>query len=203
MPNSASKGYKSHKVFNLLRPELPPPSAWDKVYHWLLTRARVVIVVCEIIVAIAFVAKVAVDLQTKDLEEQLQAQFAELSQLATSVEPELRDLQLRSRSYEKLWEKSTKYADVLVEIHSYITNPAANIVITVASDRITIRGDDSLQTLQSIEAKMKSSSSFTQVSLELNTEGETTAGSQGEYLIKATIAELDGRYKLESLSQDS
>lgn len=200
MPKST---YVVHKAFNLLKPEKAPPSAWDKVYHWLLTRARVVIVISEIIVAIAFVAKVGVDLQAKDLDEMLLKESASLSQLATSVEPALRKVQLASRTYEKVWEKSSKYSGILSEIHSYIVNPAANIVITVTNDRVSIRGDDSLQTLQYIESKMKSSSTFTQVSLELNTEGETSSGSQGEYLIKANIVEVEGRYKLESLAQEN
>lgn len=102
MPKSNLSTSRVRKVFNLLKPEHAPPTAWDRIYKWLITRARLVIIVSEIIVALAFVAKVGVDLRTKELDEQLQTNFSELSQLATGVEPELRAIQVDARAYEKL-----------------------------------------------------------------------------------------------------
>lgn len=191
-----SKPALRKRVFNLLKPEKAPQSAWDKIYDWLVVRARITILVCEVIILIAFVAKVAVDIQTKDLNEALEAKSQVLAEFFGTVEGELRDIQQRSRVYQNVWEFSNSYAAILREINSYIANPGVEVVVALSGSNLTIRGDDNLQALQTIEAKMKSSPSFTDVKLELNTEGNQTSGTQGKYVISAKIVKVTQREKL-------
>lgn len=192
-----------HKIFNLLKPELPPPTAWDKIYDWLATRARVVVVVCEILVVVCFALKVIVDIQSKDINEALDAKSRDLGSFFGTIEPELRLIQQKSRAYERLWEGSSKYSEVLNEILSYIPNPGVNITISMSGENVTIRGDDELGALQSIESKMKVSSNFTDVQLELNTEGNQPDLPVGSYVITALVTNLNARSSLSATVDNS
>lgn len=192
-----------HKIFNLLKPELPPPTAWDKIYDWLATRARIVVVICEILVVICFIGKVVVDIQSKDINEALDAKSRDLASFFGTIEPKLRKIQQKSRNYERIWEGSNKYNEVLNEILSYIPNPGINITINMSGETVTIRGDDELSALQTIEAKMKVSPNFKEVQLELNTEGNQQGLPVGSYIISALVADLNSRESLKTVQDQS
>lgn len=185
-----------HKIFNLLKPELPPPTAWDKIYDYIATRARIIVLVGEILLVICFVGKVLVDIQAKDINEALDTKSRDLASFFGTIEPELRQLQQKSRSYKSIWEGSSKYNEVLNEILSYIPNPGVNIIISMSGQNVTIKGDNELAILQTIESKMKVSNIFTDVQLELNTEGTQPGSPVGSYIITALIIKLQDRDKL-------
>lgn len=195
---------KIHKrVFNLLKPQQPPPTAWDRIYKWIITRARIVVVIAELAVVVSFVFKVGVDLQANDLENQLKAKSFELGQFALTVEPGLRSLQQKAQTYEKVWEGSNKFANVINEVHTYIANPASDIAITLNGATLVIRGGDNLDVLEQIEAKMKNSTTFKDVKLELSTEGSDVQGGQGKYVINATIIKVNSRTDLKKTTTSS
>lgn len=182
-----------HKIFNLLKPEAPPPTAWDRIYDYLATRARIVVVVCELLVVVCFIGKVIVDIQSKDINEALDAKSRNLASFFGTIEPQLRKIQQKSRAYERLWEGSSKYNELLDEIFSFIPNPGVNVAVTLTGEAVTIRGDDELSALQAIEAKMKVSANFTNVKLELNTQGSQPSSPVGSYIITALVADLESR----------
>lgn len=190
---------KHKKSFNLLKPELPPPSAWDRIYDWIVTRARVVVVVCEILIVLAFIGKVIVDIQAKDINEALEEKSTTLAQFFGTIEGELRDIQQRAGVYRNVWEFSNSFSSILKEVQSYITNPGVKVTITISGKNLTIRGDDNLQALQLIESQMKTSPNFKDVKLELNTESSEVVAEVGKYAITATILELDTRIKLDEI----
>ncbi|MBE0573852.1 hypothetical protein IH575_03045, partial [Candidatus Dojkabacteria bacterium] len=108
------------RIFNLLKPVQPPPSFWDKFYNWILTRARVVILITELLIVAAFVGKVIVDTQARTKDEEIQNLRAENSFYATEREPIFRDFQRRDVTYQRIWSNSSEYNEVLNEIYSYI-----------------------------------------------------------------------------------
>ncbi len=197
MPASTESKRRRH-IFNLLKPQVSPPTAWDKIYEWLVKRARVVIVVCELMVALLFITKVIVDLEGQHLQESLAEQAVVLDQYFGTVEPKLRDIQQKSRTYTKLWEKSTSYAAVLAEVQSYIVNPAAKIDVLITGEKVTLRGSESLAILRGIEEQMKASTTFSNARLELDTESGVGEDVQGKYVIYADIATSANRGKLDS-----
>lgn len=161
-----------------------------------MTRARVVIIVCEVLVVISFAAKVIVDLQTKDINDAINQKGIELTQFFGTIEPKLRDIQLQSQAYERVWEASSKYSDVYSEIQRYIANSSANISISFTGADVTVKGDDNVTELRTIEEKMKSSNKFSDVRLELSTEGAEVQGGVGQYIISAKILKLEQREAL-------
>lgn len=178
------------RIFNLLKPYKPPETAWDKVYDWLITRARVIMVFSEILVIGSFVGKVVVDIQAKNLDEQIESAQRSLGQFSTTIEPEIRKLQDKSDGYLKVWDGSSGYAPILQEIQSYIENPLDDIIITFKDRTVTIRGGSTAEDLIKIEANMRNSGTFSSVTLPILTAetGEITAG-ENQYAFDATIAE--------------
>lgn len=184
---------KRNRKFNLLKPFIPPPNAWDRIYDWLLGRARVIMVIAEVVVVVIFVTKVVVDIQAKDLNDEIKTRDFELQQYAGDIEPGLRRLQIKADNYVKIWNKSSKYSDILTEIDSYLPNQAANIEISFDAENVVITADEELTALSIIEAKMKSSPSFNSVFVaKLNAGNE----SRGIYVLNAKINTLAKRTQL-------
>jgi hypothetical protein len=187
---------KTKRNFNLLKPYKAPPTAWDKVYDWLINKARVVMLVSEVAVAISFVGKVVVDVQAKNLDDAIKGKVFELSQYAPVIEPNLRQIQQKANVFTNIWEASSGYSDVLKEIYSYVPNPAADLSIRIAESDVTITGGDSLEALSQIEAKMKASATFVSSETKINLNSEGSAVQQGKYLLVTKIAKVNNRTKL-------
>lgn len=176
------------RIFNLLKPYRPPPNTWDKIYDWLLNRARVIMVLAEIIVVVAFVTKVVVDVQAKSLDDQIESAQATLGLFSTTAEPTVRKIQQKSSDYAAIWDASSGYSRVITEINSYIQNPSADIVIRITDNKVSISGGSNISDLAQIEARMKSSPTFTNVTLPtLSTDSGEASFRQGQYVFNAEI----------------
>jgi hypothetical protein len=185
------------RIFNLLKPYKAPPTSWDKIYDWLLGRARIVMIVAEIVVALSFAGKVIVDVQAKNLDDQIEVKDFELSQFANTIEPKLRTLQQKALTYTKVWEGSSRYAEILKEINGYIPNAGADLNIRINGNQVTIRGDDSLGTLSLIESAIRNSSTFSSVSVSsLSSDSGEVIQETGVLVLNATIADIDTRTKI-------
>lgn len=180
------------KVFNLLKPYKPPLTGWDKVYDWLIGKARVIMIVAEIIVAITFVIKVVVDTQAKALEDEIQRKNTELAQFQISTEPALRTMQNKVTVYRQLWNSATQYAPVLAELDSFIVNQGADLLVSINENQIIVSGEESNVNLELIELQIKSSPNFTEPqTASLN--ADTTTGSTSEAQFNAEIVDVSGR----------
>ncbi len=190
-----------NRIFNLLKPYKPPATAWDKVYDWLVTRARVIMVFAEILVIGSFVGKVVVDIQAKSLDDQIETAQRSLAQFSTTIEPEIRRLQNKSDAYLKIWNASSDYSSVLQEIQGYVENPLSDIVVRISGDTVSVRGGSTVDDLIRIESSMRNSPTFTDVTLPTLTaeSGEITAG-ENQYAFDARIV---GEAVRESLIQQN
>ncbi len=151
---------KVKRIFNLLRPIDPPKTAWDKVYEWLLGKAKIVIIVSQVIIALAFFAKIVVDTTAKRKEKEIAELENQLLFYQAQYEPGFRKLQLKDTEYAKLWNQSSSYASIVQEVYSYLENPNAEITVTIRGNEVRIFGNDDLGYLDSLELSMKSSQSF-------------------------------------------
>lgn len=191
MANSAPR---PKRIFNLLKPYTAPPTVWDKAYDWLVTRARIILIVVEIIVAVSFVSKVVVDVQAKALDEKLVSSNFELGSYAATVEPHLRSVQQKVNSYTKIWQGSSSFAPILSEIDSYIPTNAADIQILINSKQVSVSGKEDLDTLSKIEQQMKISPTFTSTKISLDTTTDANTGEQNsQYVLTADLAEVSSR----------
>jgi hypothetical protein len=175
--------------FNLLKPIERPKTLWDKVYDWVVGKARVVVLVAELVIAIAFVSKVVVDTQAKNKTKAIERLGTEI-QFYSAKEAEFRKVQKKVNDYLKLWDKTSNAAAILTEVYSYIPNPGDEISIKVENDTVSIYGYDSLDSLGSLEAAMKGSDTFVVGSVRIDTltlEEKEILQETGQYVLSATI----------------
>lgn len=175
------------RIFNLLKPVEPPKTVWDKIYDFILYRARIVILITQILIVLAFGGKVIVDTVAKNLDQEIETLQQQLQFLST-LEPQVREIQKKDSLYRNLWKTSYEYNDIFNEVISYIVNPGAEITVAFAADVVTVSGTDDLSALQVLEQKMKSSSSFRNVFItNLTLEPSEASQAKGQYALMATI----------------
>lgn len=182
------KSARKKGTFNLLKPYTPPPTSWDRVYEWLVGKARIVMIVAEIAVALSFVTKVVVDVQAKNFDDQIGSANFELTAFAANLEPRLRHIQQKSQTYQRVWEGSTAYAAVVAEILGSIPNLSSAIDVRITDNRLSIRSDDRIEVLSQIEERIKASPTFSAVSISnLTSEGGDVSSDEGRFVLNATI----------------
>ncbi|BCX13652.1 MAG: hypothetical protein KatS3mg085_184 [Candidatus Dojkabacteria bacterium] len=189
-----SKQKKRH-IFNLLKPVEPPKTVWDKIYDWILTRAKIVMMLAEVFIAIAFFSKVIVDTQAKSKIETINSFTAQArlyvdeNGVANARLSRYSEIQARSSDYVKLWNGSSNLATVLEEIYSYIPNQVADVNVSIQANRLMISGQIELDTLRSIENLIDNSPTFVDSEITLIIEEDDSLAGLGSYSLEATISE--------------
>lgn len=189
--------------FNLLRMQLTPPTAWDKIYQWMVGTARVIIIVVEIIVVIAFGARVVVDTIAKNLDEKIERRDAELAAFR-STELEYRNIQQKTALYRELWTQSSDLAFYFDYINNLVRNYIGLITISLSNEEVNISGELPLSDVGILEEKMKADKLgsspnpiFTDVQLiDVDSEGKTeselaTFSLVGWFISRDTTRELN------------
>jgi hypothetical protein len=178
------------RPFNLLEPIKPPTTLWDKIYDWVLWRARIVVLVTIIAITLIFVGKVIVDTDAKNKTKEIASIQSKLRVLESSYEPEFRNLFRREDAYTKLWNASNYYSDIISEINSYVSSDV-KLSIRFQGTTVTVFGTESLSILNQIEIAMKSSSSFKSVFVNSLVVGSEQDGlNQGDYILTAEMLDV-------------
>lgn len=173
--------------FNLLKPVEIPKSSWDRIYEFIMTRARFVLLVIEIIIIVLFFAKVVIDTTEKNSRQAFEEIQFDLRALELNYDAEFRELQARQTDYFKLVDRTSDYSSVLTEIFSYVPNPSFNFSIRIDGKNLTILGYDNLNDLRNLENRMKASPSFRDVAINLNLEQRDIESGLGQYVLNAII----------------
>lgn len=182
------------RIFNLLKPVEPPLTVWDKIYEWLVKRARVVVMLAEVFIAIAFFGKVIVDTEAKDKQENVNSLVAEAKlytdENGVSGARRLKYTQLQSRDsdYQKLWNNSSNVGGILSEIYSYIPNESSDITINISANKVSIFGEVELSILQELEDQIDSSSNFLNSEITLTIEQDDAVAGIGTYVLEGTLS---------------
>lgn len=177
------------KPFNLLKPVQPPKTVWDKIYEWILSRARVVIMFVIILITVAFIAKVVVDTDAKNKNKQVDNGLTELSFFSQSTEPNIRFLIRKIDNYKRLNQNYARYSNILEEVYRVLGNSANEVTVRLQENRLSIFGTDNLTLLRELETKLKNSSTFDRVSfgtIAINTGIDLV--ERGEYVLTADIS---------------
>ena len=186
---------KKKRIFNLLKPVQPPQTVWDKIYFWIVGKARLVIIFAELLIAIAFVSKVVVDTNAKNKTEVVQGLFTEANFYSREKESEYRKIIGKDENYQKIWSQSSSMTPIIDEILNYIPNPASEITINIEQDRVSILGKIDLQTLELIEQSIESSPTFETAFIDtLSIESQDANRGQGDYVLVAIIAD-DNKFR--------
>ncbi len=176
------------RIFNLLKPEVMPFTVWDKVYDWIMYRAKVIIMVTELLVVVAFAAKVVVDTTAKNKNEDVNALVNQVNFLASEKEPYYRKLISKDMTYTSAWDKSSNFEPILNEVYSYLNNPAVEVTININEKQVSIQGSLDLESLQKLETSMEESDTFSNAYIDnLTLESKDVAEGTGAYVLIAEI----------------
>lgn len=174
--------------FNLLKPIQPPATAWDRVYDWLIGKARIVVLVTELIVASTFVLKVVVDTTAKNKDREIGRLEKELLFYGTDLEPSFRKIQLKSDKYVEIWNGASQQYLVLQEVFSYIQNESSDISVIISGDEVSVLGYEALSDIKSLESNLKTSQNFTEVTVsDLSLSEKEVRENKGSYILTAKV----------------
>lgn len=177
--------------FNLLKPIEEPKTSWDLIYDWILGKARIVLLIIEIIMVLIFFAKVYVDNVEKNLLQEFDKAQLQLLSLEDKYEDEIIEFQNRVLGYGESWLNSAELSPTLREIMEYVGDPSDQFSITLNNNgNVQIAGYESLDKLRNLESDLKKSDSFTSVTVEtLSLEQADIFDEMGRYSLKAIIDE--------------
>jgi Tfp pilus assembly protein PilN len=160
------------KSINLLNPSGEPTSTWDKIYHWVFSIGRYVIVAVEALVIVAFISRFILDRKNNDLKKSLDAKVQILSE-REEFERKIGQLQviLNDISYleENQFEMSKKLQDTLNNIPSDVR--VGNIAMTTGGVRMNCVAPD-FDTVNTMESEFKKDPAYTDVQINLTKGGE-------------------------------
>ncbi len=175
-------------TFNLLKPVAAPKGSWDRIYDWLVGRAKIVIIFIEIIVVISFFAKVVVDNVGKNRIQEFNSIRQTLQPLENEYEQEFRRLQTKDIEYKRLWNGSKKYKEIIDEVYSYFPSITSDLTIKVEENRVTVFGANNLDDFRTLEEGVKNSETFTEAFVDsLTQEQVDVEQNTGKYIFTIVI----------------
>lgn len=152
----------SLKGFNLLKKQVAPPTAWEKIYTWVLGTARVIVIIAELVVVVAFVTRIVVDTQGSRLDKKLKNREATLGAFSES-EAKYRSIQNRASNYQTLWENSSNYTPALKELDTLLSGGFSDLSISITDGVVTVRGVGDVSRIDDLEKSLKQSTYFSNV----------------------------------------
>jgi hypothetical protein len=176
------------KPFNLLKPISTPKTSWDKLYDWINTNAKILMMFVIIAITFAFVLKVIVDTEAKNTNTEIEVLLNKVSFYSNNVETQSRDLIKKADIYKKQIKSQTNYHLILNELNSLFANSGNEFSIRIEEDNLSIYGNDDLSVLRSLETILRSSPIFINVKFD-NLAIETIGNSRelGQYSLTAKI----------------
>ena len=150
--------------FNLLKMQAEPPSAWTKIYGWVIGTARVVIIVAELTVLVAFGIRIYIDVQGKDLDARIDQSEAILNVMSSS-EKRFRVIQNRTDMFRTIWNSSPDYSPLLTNINGLLPTSTSikDLAISIDNKQLVISGTapkSREQEIKDLEANLKADETY-------------------------------------------
>lgn len=145
--------------FNFLKPQVEPPSPWSRIYDWVVGTARAILILFEIAVVIALGVRIVVDVQSKNIDEQITTLETIMSQRALE-EQKYRTLQTKTGAFATIWTTGQIYSELFDLINEYIPPSAVEFDVDLAGDMIRINGKASNADIKQMENGLKQSNLF-------------------------------------------
>lgn len=170
---------------NLLPAKGLAATSAGRVLIWALTTFRVIVIVTEIIVMIAFFSRFALDAKNTDLNELLQQKQAVIAS-SSELEKEFRDVQKRIEIFSSLIAKEGMDTKVLDAIRKHIPNDTILSSISVSGDKINIKGiSPSEKSIQQFMVNLESDELFIKTAL---SELEASGRNQSLLLFSMSVS---------------
>jgi len=177
------------KGFNLLKNQVEPQTKWTKLYHWTTSTARVIMILVELVIVVAFGIRVVVELQFKNLNKDIAVKEDVLLALQDN-EIRLRTIQNRADIYKNLWDGTDYYSNVYTELTRIVPATVQELNVQIVENELIVKGYTDTATIEQIETGFKNSPQFRMTEL-LNV--ETQGQSLDSFTLKTRFNNLPKR----------
>lgn len=180
------------KGLNLIRPQIAPLTLWDQAYKWVLTAARIILILIEVVVIFTFIIRIVVDTQGRDLDKDVSSIDNQLAEY-TNAEVTFRKTQEKTTAYDQLWTQSSDYTVYARYINNLIRNETGEITVQMSKTLITISGSIPLQSVRVIEQSMKNAVNSTDPNNPIRfkkvelVDVDSSAGNEASFSIRAEL----------------
>jgi Tfp pilus assembly protein PilN len=181
--------------FNFLKPQVEPPSVWSRVYEWVVGTARIILVVAEVGVILALFIRVVIDIQGKQLDDQI-ANLEAVMQVLQPDEFKYRNLQQRIESYETVWTNGKYYTPVMTLINSSIPKTALDIEIKLTGNILQISGRATNPEIKQMENDLKTSPYFIKTKLTSLDVSDTKLNAKLRFTFDTEVRKIDPKVLL-------
>jgi len=150
--------------FNFLKPQVEPPSVWTRVYDWVVGTARLILIIFEVAVVIALGIRIVVDIQSKNLDDQI-GNVESILNVRSAEEIKYRLLQDKINAFTTAWTTSNSYSSEYAAINKFIPLSATDYTVSIDGMAITITGKANNADIGAMENSLKGASLFTDTKL--------------------------------------
>ena len=156
---------KKGSEINLLPQEGFATTTTGRILLWLLSSFRIIVIVTEIIVMVAFLSRFVLDTNNTDLNEEMQQKSA-LIAAQRSFENEFKSTQNKLSIYKDLSVRKSPVSDTLTSIVTSLPSDAFLDQLTFRNDGATISGYSSNErSIQQFIVNLENKQDFGSVSL--------------------------------------
>ncbi len=167
--------------FNLLRPQVEPPTVWTKLYDYVVGTARVVVIFIELVVVVAFVWRIIIDVQSKNLDDEIRVKESIISTFA-QAEREFKQIQKKTGAYDVIWTDTRAFTNNYAEINKYLPLSLHEFTIQLNKDNVFITGTANVSEIGTMEDSLNKSETFSK-----KIDNITSAGTSGSELASFSL----------------
>ena len=179
------------KALNLLDPAEKPTSAWDKIYVWVFSIGRYIIIGVEMIVLLAFASRFVLDRRNNDLKESLDVKVRIL-QDQKEIESELRRVQSILNNFSDMIDCQKLISPKLTDILDDIPDEFEIDSISVTQSSVNFSGlAPSYEVIKTLEEDLREDPDYGEVSVEIS-KGDVDSDDEGTFRIYFVQNSKDG-----------
>ena len=159
------------RTLNLLQPAETPVSSWDKIYHWVFTVGRYVIIGVELVVLAMFASRFVLDRQNNDLIQEIDVKV-QMLEAQKDTERHLRGVQATLKNLDQMVDDqevlSPAFENLLDQIPSGISIDSFSISQSSAS--LSGRAP-SYEVLKELEVSLREDPAYAKVTVDVTKSG--------------------------------
>lgn len=181
---------KKESKINLLPQEEFAASTLGRILTWALSSFRIIVIITEMVVIIAFLSRFWLDARASDLNDSIKQKSAIISSMA-ETEKKFRDAQKRLRIFSSLTSVDKPFSDILNKIASSIPTDVSISSFTVGNGTVQLRAvSSSEQSIAQFIVNLDASGNFDDVSL-VSADTDTENKSLLVFTLKLTSKNLE------------
>lgn len=156
---------KTQKQINLLPEANFEDTTTGRVLSWILSTFRIIVIVTEIIVMVAFLSRFWLDAQNTDLNDDIE-QKTYVLEASRDFEREFENTQTKLKIFSELTQNQGVYAKALNETVSYLPSDLFLTAVILNEDNLDIEGSTPNEvSIQQLMVNLSSSTKFSDVGL--------------------------------------